>query len=311
MLFPLLVESMHHSIIIPAYNEAGRILPYLRRITDYMRERGRPYEVLVVDDGSTDATPRSSKPCRCPDRKSACFGSPIGEGKAPRSDAACRPQPDSFNCLPTRTGLPLLRSCPGCNRPSNREPTWPSGRGLSRPGSRHFPSERSCTARSSAACSMPPFDRGHSRHCGHAMRVQTVPSLGGPRPLRCGDDRRLWVGSGAALCRATPRVSDCGGSDQLGRSAGLEGPRLARRLPDDAGPGSCPTERPERALPHRLLRRTIDLRPPAPFRSTSQLANGSAVGLWHDIDRDFPVLVDTNPLRLTVQRAIQRRVAAH
>lgn len=57
MLFPLLVEAMHHSIIIPAYNEADRILPYLQRITDYMRDRGRPYEVLVVDDGSTDATP--------------------------------------------------------------------------------------------------------------------------------------------------------------------------------------------------------------------------------------------------------------
>ncbi len=57
MLFPLLVESMHHSIIIPAYNEAERILPYLWRITDYMRGRGSSYEVLVVDDGSTDATP--------------------------------------------------------------------------------------------------------------------------------------------------------------------------------------------------------------------------------------------------------------
>jgi len=48
---------MHHSIIIPAYNEAGRILPYLRQITDYLRGRGNPYEILVVDDGSTDATP--------------------------------------------------------------------------------------------------------------------------------------------------------------------------------------------------------------------------------------------------------------
>ncbi|MBA5868040.1 MAG: glycosyltransferase [Nitrospira sp. CR1.3] len=51
-----LMESLHHSIIIPAHNEADRILPHLQRITDYMRTRGRPYEVLVVDDGSTDAT---------------------------------------------------------------------------------------------------------------------------------------------------------------------------------------------------------------------------------------------------------------
>ncbi|NOS82987.1 MAG: glycosyltransferase, partial [Nitrospira sp.] len=44
------------SIIIPAHNEAGRILPYLRNITSYMQGRGQSYEILVVDDGSTDAT---------------------------------------------------------------------------------------------------------------------------------------------------------------------------------------------------------------------------------------------------------------
>ena len=33
-----------------------RILPYLRSIASYMHARGQPYEVLVVDDGSTDAT---------------------------------------------------------------------------------------------------------------------------------------------------------------------------------------------------------------------------------------------------------------
>ena len=44
------------SIIVPAYNEAARILPYLRSITSYMQDRGQPYEILVVDDGSTDAT---------------------------------------------------------------------------------------------------------------------------------------------------------------------------------------------------------------------------------------------------------------
>jgi dolichyl-phosphate beta-glucosyltransferase len=48
--------STEWSIVIPAHNEAARILPYLRNITSYMRDRGQPYEVLVVDDGSTDAT---------------------------------------------------------------------------------------------------------------------------------------------------------------------------------------------------------------------------------------------------------------
>jgi dolichyl-phosphate beta-glucosyltransferase len=44
------------SIVIPAYNEAGRILPYLLQITQYFRRHNRTYELLVVDDGSTDAT---------------------------------------------------------------------------------------------------------------------------------------------------------------------------------------------------------------------------------------------------------------
>ena len=48
--------SIQWSIIVPAHNEASRILPYLRSITSYMQDRRQPYETLVVDDGSTDAT---------------------------------------------------------------------------------------------------------------------------------------------------------------------------------------------------------------------------------------------------------------
>lgn len=44
------------SVIIPAYNEAGRITPYLRDITTFLERRGVPYETLVVDDGSRDET---------------------------------------------------------------------------------------------------------------------------------------------------------------------------------------------------------------------------------------------------------------
>jgi len=44
------------SVVVPAYNEAARIGPSLRRAVDYLRRRGVPYELLVVDDGSRDAT---------------------------------------------------------------------------------------------------------------------------------------------------------------------------------------------------------------------------------------------------------------
>jgi dolichyl-phosphate beta-glucosyltransferase len=44
------------SIVIPAYNEALRIGKTLDRICVYLEGRGYPHEIIVVDDGSTDAT---------------------------------------------------------------------------------------------------------------------------------------------------------------------------------------------------------------------------------------------------------------
>jgi dolichyl-phosphate beta-glucosyltransferase len=44
------------SIVIPAYDEALRLPAYLQRVVAYFEERGEPYEVLVVDDGSRDGT---------------------------------------------------------------------------------------------------------------------------------------------------------------------------------------------------------------------------------------------------------------
>lgn len=44
------------SVIIPAYNESSRILPSLRRLDEYLRGHFRSFELIVVDDGSSDAT---------------------------------------------------------------------------------------------------------------------------------------------------------------------------------------------------------------------------------------------------------------
>lgn len=44
------------SVVIPAYNEAARLPPYLHQVTAFLSARGKPYEVLVVDDGSLDET---------------------------------------------------------------------------------------------------------------------------------------------------------------------------------------------------------------------------------------------------------------
>jgi len=43
-------------VVIPAYNEAHRLPRYLREVVSYLDGRDEPYEILVVDDGSTDDT---------------------------------------------------------------------------------------------------------------------------------------------------------------------------------------------------------------------------------------------------------------
>jgi len=50
------METPEISIVIPAYNESGRISQTLERIIHYFRERAASFEIIVVDDGSTDAT---------------------------------------------------------------------------------------------------------------------------------------------------------------------------------------------------------------------------------------------------------------
>ena len=50
--------SLSHSVIIPAYNEAHRLPPYLAAVRRYLDDRYPGcYEVIVVDDGSHDGLP--------------------------------------------------------------------------------------------------------------------------------------------------------------------------------------------------------------------------------------------------------------
>ena len=42
--------------MVPAYNEASRLGESLVQMLAYLERRGKPFEVLVVDDGSVDAT---------------------------------------------------------------------------------------------------------------------------------------------------------------------------------------------------------------------------------------------------------------
>ncbi len=51
------MNPMRLSIIIPARNEASSVGPTLDGVRRRLAQEGIPYEIIVVDDGSTDATP--------------------------------------------------------------------------------------------------------------------------------------------------------------------------------------------------------------------------------------------------------------
>jgi dolichyl-phosphate beta-glucosyltransferase len=50
-----------YSIVIPAFNEAARLPRALEKIRTYLMARGLDAEIVVVDDGSSDATPQIVK----------------------------------------------------------------------------------------------------------------------------------------------------------------------------------------------------------------------------------------------------------
>ena len=44
------------SVLVPAHNEEKSIAPLVARVFDALKDFGRPWELIIVDDGSTDAT---------------------------------------------------------------------------------------------------------------------------------------------------------------------------------------------------------------------------------------------------------------
>ena len=53
---PGIAPGIFLSVVIPAYNEAGRIVSTLEQVLSFLQSRPYIFEVVVVDDGSTDDT---------------------------------------------------------------------------------------------------------------------------------------------------------------------------------------------------------------------------------------------------------------
>mgnify|MGYP001578388317 CR=1 FL=1 len=73
------------SVVIPAFNEASRLPRYLDEVVAHFEGRGEPYEVIVVDDGSTDGTAEVVKARRHPSVSVLRLGRNSGKGAAVRA----------------------------------------------------------------------------------------------------------------------------------------------------------------------------------------------------------------------------------
>lgn len=69
------------SIIVPAYNEAERLPATLRAMRSFLDETGRKAEVIVVDDGSTDATSAVVRELASADERLTLIRLPQNRGK--------------------------------------------------------------------------------------------------------------------------------------------------------------------------------------------------------------------------------------
>src|ERR1700687_4961217 len=50
-------KRLKFSIVVPLFNEAANVTPLYVRLSQVMQDLGKPYEIVLVDDGSIDDTP--------------------------------------------------------------------------------------------------------------------------------------------------------------------------------------------------------------------------------------------------------------
>lgn len=76
---------MEVSLVIPAYNEGGIIMDTIRTVSGKLAELAESYEVLIVDDGSTDGTAELVRSCRDPHVRLEGYTPNRGKGRAVRT----------------------------------------------------------------------------------------------------------------------------------------------------------------------------------------------------------------------------------
>lgn len=80
---------MKVSLVIPAYNEGAIILDTIRAVSAKLAELAGEYEVLIVDDGSTDGMDRLVRTCGDPHVRLERYTPNRGKGRAVRTGMLC------------------------------------------------------------------------------------------------------------------------------------------------------------------------------------------------------------------------------
>src|SRR5687768_7176258 len=69
------------SLIFPCYDEESRLPASLARVSEYLDSRGWSYEILIVDDGSSDRTPEIAREAAEADPRVRALGYDGNRGK--------------------------------------------------------------------------------------------------------------------------------------------------------------------------------------------------------------------------------------
>jgi dolichyl-phosphate beta-glucosyltransferase len=102
------------SVVVPAYNEAARLEATIAAIRDRLDADGRPWELIVADDGSTDATPQVLARASTADPRVRALRDPLNRGKGHavrrgmlKAAGGLRLHCDA-DCAPSLASLPKL-----------------------------------------------------------------------------------------------------------------------------------------------------------------------------------------------------------
>ena len=92
------------SVVIPAYNERTNVEPCYRELVDVLERLGQSFEVLFVDDGSTDGTDGALRKLAAKDPRVRVLRFRRNAGQSGDDPEGVMRLEDVDRCLPDRTG---------------------------------------------------------------------------------------------------------------------------------------------------------------------------------------------------------------